>query len=437
MKHFPPHFLWGTATSSHQVEGGNPPNQWTWWEQQPGRIWQGQKAGLACDWWRHAERDFDLMAELHQNAHRMSLEWSRIEPEEGHFSEEAIERYREMIQGLRDRGIEPVITLHHFTEPLWFWQRGSWLHPDALNAFSRYVEHIATTLGEPITYWCTINEPMIYAYLGYAEGRFPPGEQNLRRTFLVLKQLIRAHARAYHILHRHFPHARVGLAKSLFYFEPARSTSLLDRLVTQGVWYLFNTLTLDAVTSGRMLPPLGTGLTPDLTLYNSVDFIGINYYSRRMVEFDLTRPQEFFIHEYMNPRGETTDHTAAGEPYSEIYPEGLYALLRWAWKRYRKPLIITENGLPDEDDDQRPSFIVRHLEQVHRAIQEGVDVRGYFYWTLVDNFEWADGWNLRFGLIALDPDTQERTPRPSAHLYAQICRANALPDEHSQENRPT
>ena len=426
MRRFPNDFLWGTATSSHQVEGGNPPNQWTWWEQQPGRIYQGHKAGKACDWWHHAERDFDLMVKFHHNAHRLSLEWSRIQPEEGRFDQQALTRYREMLQGLRARGIEPVVTLHHFTEPMWFWTRGSWFHPRALQDFQEYVAYVADHLGEHIRYWCTINEPVIYAYLGYMEGRFPPGERNPRRTFQVLKRLIQAHGVAYHTLHQRLDDIQVGLAKSLFYFAPAREDPL-DRLAARGVWFLFNTLTLDAVTRGRMWPPLGTGWTPDLNLYDTVDFIGINYYSRRMVRFDIKRPHDMFIHEYMNPEGELSDTTAAGTPYSEIYPEGLYELLRWAWKRYRKPLMITENGLPDADDDQRPSFIIRHLEQVHRAIEEGVDVRGYFHWTLVDNFEWADGWKLRFGLVALDPESQERTIRPSAWTYAEICQNNGLP----------
>ncbi len=198
---FPSGFLWGTATSSHQVEGNNTNNQWYWWEQQPGRIWQGQKSGLACDWWRNAERDFDIMVELGQNAHRMSVEWSRIEPEEGRFDADALARYREMISGLRERGIEPMVTLHHFTEPLWFWRRGSWLHPRALDAFRRYVAHVVDGLGDLVHFWCTINEPAVYATLGYLAGRFPPGEHSPVHTFRVLRRLLQAHAVAYHTVH--------------------------------------------------------------------------------------------------------------------------------------------------------------------------------------------------------------------------------------------
>ncbi len=212
------------------------------------------------------------------------------------------------------------------------------------------------------------------------------------------------------------------------FFAPWRDR-LPHRLAANVVRYLFNTVSVEAVNDGHLRPPVGLGLTPYAPLVSSTDFIGLNYYGRTTIAFDLSRPQTLFVRDFSNPEGECTDITAEGEPYSEVYPEGLYETLHWLWQRYRKPIIITENGLPDEDDDQRPSFIVRHLMQVHRAIQEGVDVRGYFHWTLVDNFEWADGWGLRFGLIALNPETQERTPRPSAYVYADICRHNGIPGE--------
>ena len=429
MLSFPDGFLWGTATSSHQVEGDNTNNQWALWEQEPGRIWQGHKAGRACDWWRNAERDFDLMVDLHQNAHRLSIEWSRIEPEEGRFDSAALARYRQMLQGLRERGIEPMVTLHHFTEPLWFWSRGSWLHPHALDAFRRYVAYVAEGLGDLVHLWCTINEPAVYATLGYLAGRFPPGENNPVHTFQVLRRLLQAHAVAYHTVHERLPTAQVGLVKSMPFFAPWRPGWVLDRVMARLVNYMFNTIAVAGVNDGRLRPPVGLGVFPDRALVSTSDFIGINYYGRTTIAFDLRRPHTLFVRDFSNPEGECTDITAEGEPYSEIYPEGLYHTLRWVWERYRKPIFVTENGLPDDDDDQRPSFIVRHLRQVHRAIQEGVDVRGYFHWTLVDNFEWADGWGLRFGLVALNPETQERTPRPSARLYARICRHNGIPEE--------
>ncbi len=429
MRAFPKGFLWGTATSSHQVEGDNRNNQWALWEQQPGRIWQGQTAGRACDWWRNAEQDFDLMVRLHQNAHRLSIEWSRVEPEAGQFNPQALARYREMILGLRERGIEPMVTLHHFTEPLWFWRQGSWLHPQALSRFRRYVEQVVATLGDLVRLWCTINEPVVYAALGYLVGRFPPGEHNPWRGFRVLRQLVLAHATAYHTIHERIPEAQVGLAKSLFIFAPWRPQHPLDRLMARLVRYLYNQQVLDALKDGHLRPPLGWDAQPYPGLAGTLDFIGVNYYGRTMVTFSLHHPKTLFIHEFTHPEGETTDITAAGEPYSEVYPYGLYELVRWLWHRYHRPIYVTENGLPDADDDQRPRFIVRHLAALHRALQEGVDIRGYFHWTLVDNFEWADGWKLRFGLVALEPTTQERTPRPSAQVYARICRENGIGED--------
>ncbi len=426
---FPKGFLWGTATSSHQVEGDNENNQWALWEKQPGRIWQGNRAGKACDWWAHAERDFDLMTQLHQNAHRMSLEWSRLEPQEGYFDDRAFARYREMLTGLRERGIEPMVTLHHFTEPLWFWKRGGWLHPVAVANFRRYVEHVAQRLGDLVTLWCTINEPVIYALIGYLGGTFPPGENNPIHMFQVLRRLILAHGEAYYTLHQFLPGAQVGIVKNMSVFVPARPNSPGDQRAARWVDKLFNWLTPDAMVTGYLSPPLGLGLRPHDRLAGAADFIGLNYYGRRTIAFDPSRPGNLFLNDFNNSEGETTDITAEGEPYSEVYPEGIYELLKKLWDRYHLPLYVTENGLPDRDDDQRPSFIVRHLVQVHRALEEGVDVRGYFYWTLVDNFEWADGWNLRFGLVELDPETQERRPRPSAAVYAEIARTNAIPDD--------
>ena len=334
-----------------------------------------------------------------------------------------------MIMGLRERHIEPMVTLYHFTEPLWFWERGSWLHPRALDAFRRYVTYIVEGLGDLVHLWCTINEPAVYATLGYLAGRFPPGEQNPVHAFHVLRRLIQAHAVAYHAVHEKQPQAQVGLVKSMPYFAAWRPGYPLDRLAARLVRYLFNTVSVTAVNDGHLRPPIGLGLFPYRALVNSSDFMGLNYYGRTTIAFDPTKPQYLFVRDFTNPEGECTDITAAGEPYSEIYPEGLYLTLRWLWERFRKPIYVTENGLPDDDDDQRPSFIVRHLMQVYRAIQDGVDVRGYFHWTLVDNFEWADGWGLRFGLVALNPETQERTLRPSASIYADICQHNGIPEE--------
>lgn len=416
---FPPGFRWGTATSSHQVEGHNVHNDWWAWEQQPGRIKGGDRSGAACRWWTAAEADFDRAAALHQNAHRLSIEWSRIEPAPGRWDGAALDRYREMAAALRARGIEPMVTLHHFTNPLWFAEQGGWERPDAPERFARYVEYVVPALREHVPIWCTLNEPVGWAVSAYAAGRWPPGRRSLTAAVRALGNLVRAHAAAYRAIHRLQPGALVGIAHYFRLFDPADPGSGLDRLVAGAQDRFVNAAFLDALTAGRVRALPWIADVPDAA--GTLDFIGVNYYTRDLVAFDLSVPQRLFGRNFSNPGAPQSDGG-----YGEIYPEGLGRVLRRA-AGYRRPLYVTENGLPDADDDQRAAFIVAHLREVHNAIAEGVDVRGYYHWSLVDNFEWAEGWSLRFGLIAVDPLTQERRTRPSAGLYAEICRRSALP----------
>ena len=424
---FPAGFLWGTATSSHQVERHNTNNQWWLWEQQPGHIWHGDKSALACDWWRNAESDFDRAAALGQNTHRLSLEWSRIEPEEDVFDDAALARYRQMITGLRERGLKPMVTLHHFTNPLWLVGIGGWENRQVVVHFQRYVERVVEALGDLVTRWCTINEPAIYALLSYLRGRFPPARRNPVMAFRVLGNVLRGHAAAYRTIHRQQSNASVGLVKSVRGFEPANPSSGLDRWVAWMQDRLFNDISLLGAKDGYLRFPTGCRLRRHEALVDSLDFIGLNYYTRGLVSFDIRRPQEAFGRESFRPGAELSDAGQFG-PYSEICPEGLYRALHKV-AALGKPIIVTENGLPDADDDQRPRFLLTHLAQIHRALNEGLPIGGYYHWTLVDNFEWAEGWGLRFGLIEVDPLTQERHIRPSGHLYAEICRLNGITRE--------
>jgi beta-glucosidase len=425
-KRFPAGFLWGTATSAHQVEGQNSNNQWWDWEQQGGHIWHGDRSGDACDWWRNAEADFDRAAALGQNAHRLSIEWSRIEPCEGTFDQQVIERYREMLLGLRERGITPMVTLHHFTNPRWLEAQGGWLHPEAPARFARFAEYATRTLGDLCQLWCTINEPGVYAAFGYMLGTFPPGASDIVKTLRVGAALLRGHARAAAAIHHVDAALQVGIVHRMQMFDPitlapqnVAIASILD--------YMFNETVLRALRTGRLPPPLGRGqVVPGLR--NSSDFLGLNYYARERVVFDPRRPQELFARRFTPPDVPQGDVTHEGKSYGEIYPTGMERALRRAGL-LGQPIYICETGLPDADDDQRPDFLLSYLAAVHRAIVAGVDVRGVFLWTLVDNFEWLDGWGLRFGLYALDERTQRRTLRRSGALYAAIARANAIPGD--------
>lgn len=423
---FPKGFLWGTATAAHQVEGNNTNSDWWSFEQRSGAIWHGDRSGLACDWWHNAERDFDLMAAMGHNTHRLSLEWSRIEPHEGRFDATAIARYREMLTALRQRGIEPMVTLFHFSSPSWLSPRGGWRSPATVERFRRFVHHAAEQLGDLVSLWCTINEPNVYAALGYLLGEHAPGQRSLLLYFKVLNNLLRAHGAAYRVIHSLCQGAQVGLVKNVLIFEPLKADDRLSVQLAGLLDRLFNDLSLKAIKDGKLRPPLAPGLTTYGPLLDSVDFVGVNYYGRLRTDVRSRNGSRLSVLQ-PTPSAEFSDSGRNG-PYSEVYPEGIYRTLKRV-SGMGRPIYVTENGLPDADDDQRPRFLLSHLAQVHRALREGIDVRGYYHWSFTDNFEWAEGWALRFGLVALDETTQTRTPRPSAELYAWIIRENALTRE--------
>jgi len=416
---FPAGFLWGTATSSHQVEGHNRNNDWWLWEQLPGKIRDGSTSAVACDWWHRAEQDFDLAREMGQNSHRLSLEWSRIEPRPGEWDHGALDRYRQMLGALRDRGIEPMVTLHHFTLPIWAAARRGWENPEIVERFDRYVEYVVAGLGDLCDLWCTINEPMIYIAFGYLEGIWPPGYRSPTKAVSVFRSLVRAHACAYHAIHRRQGGARVGMAKHLRPFDPANPDSPMDRLLARFLDRLFNIAFLRAITEGVIRWPWGWQERVSQAR-DTCEFIGVNYYSRDMVAFDPHRPTGLFTRRFANPASEFSM-----EGWGEVYPEGLYRVLKRV-AAYRKPVYITEVGIPDNTDAQRPRFILTHMAATHRAIEEEVPVAGVYFWSLVDNFEWAEGYTARFGLVGVDFDTQERRVRASGRLYAEIARANAI-----------
>lgn len=416
---FPDDFRWGTATSAYQVEGNNTASDWWQWEQIPGRIRDGGRSGLACDWWRQAERDFDLMVALHQNAARLSVEWSRCEPEPGRWDETAVARYSEMLGGLRRRGIEPMVTLNHFTLPTWVAARGGWLWEGIAPAFAAFASRFVRAAARWVDLWVTVNEPVGYLTSGYLEGRFPPGRRNPLAFVRALRTSVRAHAAAYRAIHDAQPDARVGIAAYLRPVQPANPRSWPDRTLATWLDHALNWMYLDALRTGRLIAPGLRLRVPDAA--GTLDFLGVNYYTRTRVAIDPRRLRSGFIRADRPYDAEMSD-----ADYGEVYPDGLLTVLR-ASRRYGLPLYVTENGLPDADDDLRPRFITEHLARVAQAVEEGCAVRGYYHWSLVDNFEWADGWSLRFGLCALDPQTQARTPRPSAALYGEISRRNALP----------
>jgi beta-glucosidase len=431
---FPTGFRWGVATSSHQYEGGNTNNSWYGWEH-AGRIKSGETAGLACDWWNAAERDFDLAAELGLNALRLSLEWSRIEPRPGEWNDAAIARYRAMLSALRERGIEPMVTLHHFSNPLWFEKRGAFLAPDSPWTLARYASFAVEHLADLCDLWCTVNEPNVYAIVGYVLGDFPPGRKGaFAASVRVQANLARAHAAIYHAIHQIQSAARVGWAQNFNTFEPARPGFAPDRWIAAVQDTAFNDFFPRAVLTGGSGFPFSLFAGDLSAVRGTCDYVGINVYYRDLVRFDLRRVSELFGRREVAPGAPRGDPPVTGS-WGEVYPA---AILHMAERvaPLGKPIYVTENGVSDRADRLRPWQIALAVKSLHDALARGLDVRGYYHWSLVDNFEWAEGWTTRFGLAALDVETQQRTLRPSGRLYGAIAHANALTPAMLREYAP-
>jgi len=404
---FPPGFLWGAATAAHQVEGGNRWNDW-WQYEQDGRL--PFKSGIACDQLARYESDFDMARDMGHNCHRFSIEWSRIEPRDGEFSPDALDLYARIVAALRDRGLEPVVTLQHFTLPAWFAAGGGWERKDAADRFARYVCHVVARLGPSVTYWLTINEPTVYVLQGYINGVWPPMRSRAWvRAARVLRHLARAHVAAFDAIKVLQPRAMVSFAHNALWIEPCNPDRRLDRLAARVRDYVYNRAFFRLIGASA-------------TSAGSLDYVGLNYYTRCCVRFSGWGPTSLL------GRACAFDHHAHAGPRSdmgwEIHPRGLAGVLQ-EFRSLRLPIFVTENGIATEDDTLRCRFIEAHVEVLADTIASGVDVLGYIHWSLLDNYEWDRGTTPRFGLAAVDYASQVRTPRASARELARIGQASS------------
>lgn len=405
---FPPNFLFGAATASHQVEGGNDGNDW--WEYEESGLLPF-KSGLGCDHYHRYEADFDLAKSWGHNCHRLSVEWSRIEPEEGTWNEAAVAHYVDVFDALRRRNIEPIVTLNHFTLPAWLLRRGGWTSNDAPAIFARFAGRFVRDAGRSVSTWLTINEPTVYMQQAYINGNWPPMEsRSWFRAVKVLRNLARAHTMAYAKIKNADKDAAVGFAHAALNFQPCNPQRLADRSSSAVRDFLLNSLFFRLI-----------GVRPNRPDSNreSLDYIGINYYTRCCVAAGAFGPS------WLVGRACKQDHHENSGPRSsigwEMYPEGLATVLE-QFASYGLPMFITENGFATNDDDVRCEFIVEHLRVVSESLAEGKNILGYVHWSLIDNFEWHHGYAARFGLAEVDFETLERRARPSAELFSRICR---------------
>ena len=335
--HFPEGFLWGTATAAHQVEGGNTNNNWYAWENEPGRIANGDRSGLACDWWGGRwKEDLENAARDGQNTHRISIEWSRIQPSPDSWNEDALEYYRQMIKGMRKLGLKPMVTLHHFTDPLWLYEIGGWENEDSYKYFAVFVKKVVAGLKDLVDFWITINEPAVYVTGGYIEGSFPPGKSDLGAAFTVLSNMLKGHAQAYRIIHELQPEAQVGYAKNYRGLEPSRPWFLPDIWITRFTSSSYNDSFSKALLDGRFRFAMKGEKIP--AAIGTQDFVGINYYTLDKVVFKPLNVKNVFHRRYY-PKDSELSETG----FIANNPGGMAAALRWA-RKFKLPIYITENG---------------------------------------------------------------------------------------------
>ncbi len=400
---FPDRFLWGSATAAHQVEGNNTNSDWWAWEQEyagkPGGP--AEASGIACDSYNRYEEDFDIAKKLNHNVHRLSLEWARIEPKEGQFDPKELEHYRKVLKSVKSRGMSTFVTLWHFSLPVWVREKKGWGNLPSADYFSRYAKYVAQNLGEDIDFFVTLNEPQVYLTLRHLLGAWLPQKKSSWLDFIEgWIGLVSAHQASYKAIKSVNSSYKVGMVENIMYIDP-KANDLWNRLVCEWRKFLQYRLIFRFVN-------------------NYCDFIGINYYFH-----DVIGPWDVFLNSKttIERDGEVSDWGW------QIFPEGLYYVVK-EFAGYKKPIYITENGLADAMDLKRESFIVRHLYWLHKAISEGIDVRGYMHWSLLDNFEWSEGYKRKFGLVEVDRDHNlQRKIRPSAYTYGDICKENGLSEE--------
>jgi beta-glucosidase len=406
---FPDGFLWGTATAAHQVEGGNTSSDLWLMEMMENSLF-AEPSGDACDHYHLYPRDIALLKQLGFNTYRFSIEWARIEPEKGFFSAAALEHYRRMIACCLSEGIVPMVTFHHFTAPLWFTRDGGWENARSVDRFARYCERAGGALGDIIDFACTINEaniPIMMSMIREAVGipgggkrektlaeaaRLSGGEAGRFAPYLsgdghaATPNLIAAHRKAYEVL-KPLVNGPVGITLALNEFQAVEGGEALRDAADQAI-------------NGQFLESI-----------KGDDFVGVQTYTR----------VRFGKNGIVPPEG--AENTQMGY---EFYPEALEATIRQAAKVSGCPVVVTENGIGTEDDTRRIEYTRRALEGVQRAIKDGIDVRGYIHWSMMDNYEWLEGYRPKFGLVEVDRETQLRKPKPSAYWLGEIAKRNAL-----------
>ena len=421
MLSFPDGFLWGTGASSFQTEGGLDNNDWYFWTRDdmhrpaPQRRF-AEPAGRGTDFWNRYEEDLDLAAEIGVGFHRLSTEWARVVPRPGRPARDALAHYRRILEAMRARDIRVMLTMHHFSVPDWLAADGYFQDSArAVPHFAEYARLVVEELGDLVDFWVPVNEPSMVAWTGHYAGLQVPFQTSFPAAVRAFNTLARMHAVGYRAVKDARAAGPVGRAYSWFRHVPYDGGSAVDRAAAWVNGHVANESFFRGVRTGRLGPPYELPFRPAVPeLEGTLDWVGVNYYSEtyaRGTEFVLSKPGE-----KINDLG------------AHLAPTGLYDALVWVHRTLGLPAMITENGAATVDERVRIAYVDAHLREVHRAIGAGVDVRGYTHWSLTDNWEMQHGYESRFGLVAVDPVTLDRTLKEGGRWYAGVVAQNGLPD---------
>ncbi len=419
---FPDDFTFGVATSAYQVEG-NLENDWSDWERAGRCKDKHARSGKGCGHWERFHDDVQLIRATGATAYRLSIEWARVEPRRGRFDDAAWEGYRERLEALVKWGIRPIVTLHHFTHPKWFHAETPWHEPSSLESWARYVKRCAELLDGLDAAVCTINEPNVFLLGGYLGAAMPPGLADGKKAFSAAANLVRAHVLARQALADRAKGRplTVGIAANLLVFAPARKWHPLDQALTRLAEANYNHAFLEALHTGTLrlqMPGFTAGKVGVDGAARSMEYVGVNYYTRAHLRFVTKPPWVDFTFRDTHRRGLT-------DLGWEYYPEGFGWVLR-QMKRYGVPVWVTENGLDDRNGARRSQFLYEHWRELLLARADGVDVRAYLHWALMDNFEWLEAWGPRFGLYRVDFETQARTATPAVDYFRTVATGRVL-----------
>jgi beta-glucosidase len=417
---FPDDLVFGVATSAYQVEG-NIENDWAAWERSGKLKEKDCRCGRGVDHWNRFEEDLRLARDVGARAFRVSLEWARIEPEYGRIDELALAAYRARLSKMREAGMRPVVTLHHFTHPTWFHARSPWHEPHSVEEFRRYARLCAQLLKGLDPLIITFNEPMVLLLGGYLSGLMPPGIASGRKAMAALANFARAHVAAREELLSALGKVEIGISQNVVAFAPDRMWHPVDRALSHLGSQNFNHAFLEALGTGVLriqMPGLASTKQVIPGARDAMEFLGINYYTRAHMRFTPKPPFVQFHYRDRHDRGLT-------DIGWEDYPEGFSQVLL-EMRRYQLPIWITENGIDDRSGSRRPQFLYQHWLKMEEAIRQGADIRGYLHWSLVDNFEWLEGWGPRFGLYRVDFETLERSPTPACEYFRQVATTRQL-----------